>query len=118
MPPAPVRITQRARSSPSVAAIASRIGWSSALRLAGLSMVSRATCSAGSSSRSLPPASSRAAATSVEDDQRGALVDRLALLAEDFLDGARVLGLHRHLHLHRLEDQHGVALLDRVAHRD
>src|SRR5262249_52449801 len=32
-------------------------------------------------------------------------------------DRARVFGLDRHLHLHRLEDRHRVALLDRVADR-
>src|SRR5262249_61000054 len=47
-----------------------------------------------------------------------AFADRLALLAEDLLDGPLVLGLDRDLHLHRLEDHDGVALLDRVADRD
>src|SRR3954453_22650207 len=50
-----------------------------------------------------------------EHDQRVALVHRLALLAEDLLDDPRVLRLDRHLHLHRLEDDHGVALGDRLA---
>src|SRR3954469_24778660 len=51
----------------------------------------------------------------LEDDERVALVHRLALLAEDLLDGARVLGLDGHLHLHRLEDDDRVALLDAVS---
>src|SRR5690349_24679162 len=52
----------------------------------------------------------------LEDDERVALVHRLALLAEDLLDGAGVFSLHRHLHLHGLEDHDGVALVDRVPH--
>src|SRR2546423_9485374 len=154
MPCAPVICRQRARSaaagasSSSVAVMASRIGWSSALRLSGFEIVRRTTPSAGSSTSSLPPASSRgcaleatAADTSrarpngdlaigfamkagalpgrrarlLEHDERVALVDGLALLAADLHDGARVFGLDRHLHLHRLEDRHGVALLDLVA---
>src|SRR5262249_16375929 len=51
----------------------------------------------------------------LQHDERVALVDRLALLAADLRDGARVFGLHWHLHLHRLEDRDRVALLDRVA---
>ncbi len=50
-----------------------------------------------------------------ELDERVALVDGLALLAEDLRDGSGVLGLDWHLHLHRLEDRDRVALLDRVA---
>src|SRR5919199_2948087 len=123
MPCAPVISTQRASSSRSAWASASRVGWSSALRLAGLAMVRRATWSAGWSSSSLPPASSPAPAggdqsdaePSVEDNERVAFVDRLALLAEDLPDRPAVLGLDRHLHLHRLQDDDGVALLDRVA---
>jgi hypothetical protein len=53
----------------------------------------------------------------LEHDQGLALVDRLALLAEDLADNSGVLGLDGHLHLHRLEDRHGVALLDLVADR-
>src|SRR4051794_32262485 len=53
---------------------------------------------------------------SIEHDEGVALVHRLPLLAEDLLDGAGVLGLHRHLHLHGLEDHDGVALVDRVSH--
>src|SRR5271166_1900719 len=50
----------------------------------------------------------------LQHHQRVALVDRLALLAADLRDRAGVLRLDGHLHLHRLEDRHGVALLDRV----
>ena len=41
-------------------------------------------------------------------------------LDHDILDAiaSTVRGLDGHLHLHRLEDHHGVALLDRVAHLD
>src|SRR3954449_5003353 len=99
--------------SPTAAAIASRIAWSSALRLAGLEMVSRRIPSAGSSMSSSPGI---AGARLVEHDEGVALVHRLPLLAEDLLDGAGVLGLHRHLHLHGLEDHDGVALVDRVSH--
>src|SRR4051794_37214740 len=109
----PVSTTQRASSPGTVAAIASRISRSRALRLAGLWTVSRATPSAGSSSSSLPEASS--VTRSLEDDQRVALGDRLALLAADLLDGAVVLGLDGHLHLHRLEDDERVALRDLLA---
>src|SRR4051794_4950993 len=52
-----------------------------------------------------------------EHDERVALVHRLALLAQDLLDGALVLGLHGHLHLHGLEDHDGVALVDLVPDR-
>src|SRR4051812_22391170 len=63
-------------------------------------------------------ASSRSCAANglLEDDQHVALVDRLALLAEDLLDLALVLGLDGHLHLHRLEDDDRVAFGDVVAH--
>jgi hypothetical protein len=50
-----------------------------------------------------------------EHDQNIALVDGLALLAADLDHFARVFGLDGHLHLHRLEDRHGVALIDLVA---
>src|SRR5688572_32691152 len=91
---------------------------SSALRFAGLSSVSRATCGAGSSSRSLPPARSSISAHSLEHAQGVALVDGLALLAADLGHGALVLGLDRHLHLHGLQDHDRVALLDLVADLD
>src|SRR3954468_13285144 len=103
--------------SASTAAIASRIGWSSALRFAGLEIVSRRTPSAGRSRSSSPAMNGREASAGglLEDHEGVPLVHRLALLAEDLLDGAFVLGLDRHLHLHRLEDHDRVALLDRVA---
>src|ERR1035437_6501283 len=134
MPCAPVTTTHTTRDlasptppapacSPSVAVIASRIGWSSALRLSGLEIVSRSTPPAGSSISSLPSASSRVSVVGgiragrvFQDDQRAALVDRLALLAADLRDRARVFGLDRHLHLHRLEDRDSVALRDLVSH--
>src|SRR3954471_7333428 len=112
MPSAPVTMKQRASpGSATAAASASRIAWSSALRLVGLEIVSRRTPSAGSSTRSSP------GTRLIEHDEGVALVDRLTLLAEDLLDGAGILGLDRHLHLHRLEDDDGVALLDRVTDR-
>ena len=43
-----------------------------------------------------------------------AFAHRLALLAADLLDGAFVLRFDGHLHLHRLEDDDGVAFFDRV----
>src|SRR5215204_5431290 len=52
------------------------------------------------------------------DDQYVALRDGLTLLAADLGDLARVLRLHRHLHLHGLEDRHGFALLHLVADSD
>src|SRR4051794_39691132 len=50
-----------------------------------------------------------------EHDERVALVDRLALFAEDLLHHAGLLRLDRHLHLHGLERDDGVALFDDVA---
>src|SRR6478609_2874044 len=98
------------RASPSASrtacAMPSRIAWSSALRLSGLEIVRRRTPSAGMSVRRRPL---------LKDDERIALVHRLALLAADLLHGALVLGLDGHLHLHRLEDHDGVALVDLVA---
>src|SRR5437870_8057879 len=88
----------------------SRIAWSSALPLVGLEIVRRTTPSTGSSTRSSP------ATPLVEDDEGVDLVHRLALFAQDLLDGAGVLGLDGHLHLHRFEDDDGVALRDRVPH--
>src|SRR5512133_1573809 len=118
MPSAPVSRTVRASPrSCSAAAIASRIAWSSALRLAGMEIVSRRTPSAGRSRSSSPAMDGREAnaAALLEGHEGVALVHRLTLLAEDLLDDARVLGLDGHLHLHRLEDDDGVALLDVVA---
>src|SRR5215204_4841726 len=105
--PSPVMITQRASSVRMCSASPSRISWSSAPRLAGFEILIRATLSAGSSSVSLL----------LKDHQRVALGDRLALLALDLLDGALVLGLDRHFHLHRLEDHERIALLDLLADR-
>src|SRR3954452_4105985 len=59
-----------------------------------------------------PPASAIAL---LEDDEDAALLHRLALLDADLLDGAGVLGLDGHLHLHRLEDHDRVALVDLIA---
>src|SRR5215212_4028910 len=53
-----------------------------------------------------------------EHDEDVALGDRLALLAADLGHLTRVLGLYRHLHLHRLEDDDRVALVDLVADLD
>ena len=47
-----------------------------------------------------------------------ALADRLPLFDGDLLDRAGVLGLDRHLHLHRLEDDDGVVEIDLVADGD
>src|SRR3954447_23039441 len=102
MPPAPVSRTHPTSSprAPSAAAIASRIAWSSALRRAGLEIVSRRTPSAGRSLVTSPlmdrQSNARGAGRPgplLEHDQRVALVDRLALLAQDLPDHARVLGL-------------------------
>ena len=113
-----------------VSAIASRISWSSALRRSGLSMRMRTTASAGASSRSLPEASpatslslravrvAQRALTQRQDDQHVAFAHGLALLAADLLHGPVVLRLDRDLHLHRLEDDDGVAVLDLVPDRD
>src|SRR4051812_18521374 len=101
---------QRACTSGRVAASASRISRSSALRLAGFASVSRTTPAAGSSTSREP--------TSLEDDERVPLRDGLALFDQDLLHGALVLGLHGHLHLHRLEDRDRVALFHAVADGD
>src|SRR5438105_10716945 len=106
-------ITHRASSSGMVRAKPSRIGWSSAPRLPGLEMVRRATPGAGSSTSSRPPETSL-----LEDNERVSLGDRLTLLDQNLLDHAWILGLDRHLHLHRLEDHDGVALLHAVADLD
>src|SRR4051794_24842682 len=110
MLPSPVSSRQRASSPRTVSARASRISWSSAPRLSGFEIFSRATCGAGSSSSSLPDASSRTEEL-LKNHQRVALRHRLALLAADLPDDALVLGLHGHFHLHRLEDDERVALL-------
>src|SRR3954452_13661868 len=115
MPASPVTTTQRWSSVGSVSAKALRIVWSSAPRLAGLEMVRRATPGAGSSSRSV---GGWDPIRLLKDDQRVPLGDRLALRAPDLLDPPLVLVLHRHLHLHGLEDHDRVALLHRVADLD
>src|SRR5215207_9221260 len=120
MPPAPVRIRQRIsmpRSSPGIAsAIPFSVSWSRAFRESGRLRVSRATASAGSSRSSFPPASSVIWLRLFEDDQDVALGDRLALLTADLGHLPRILGFHRHLHLHRLQDHNRVTLVDLVPH--
>src|SRR4249919_1285337 len=88
-------------------------------------MRTRATASAGKSSRTLPAASSSViwsgalrSPRSLQHDEDVAFADRFALRATDLLHGAVVLRRHRDLHLHRLEDNYGVAILDLVADRD
>src|SRR4051794_3812755 len=101
---------QRASCPATTCAMVSRISWSSAPRLAGFEILILATPSAGSSTWTFPDAS-----PSVEDNERVSLRHGLAFLALDLLHGAVVLGLDRHLHLHRLEDHERVALLDLIA---
>src|SRR5437016_7794701 len=115
MSPSPVRITQRASRRGTVEATASRIAWSRAPLWSVVEIVRRATPAAGSSTRSRPPAS-LSSVPLPEDNERVALGHRLALRDDDLLDDPGVLGLDRHLHLHRLEDHDRVALLDAVAH--
>src|SRR3954447_9430027 len=102
---------QRAVEFRTVSRSVSRISWSSAPRLSGFEIRIRTTFAAGSSTSSLPDASW----VLLKLHQRVALGDRLALLDEDRLDCPLVLRLDGHLHLHRLEDRHGVALLDLLA---
>src|SRR3954452_21167294 len=102
---------QRASAAATVSRRVSRISWSSAPRLSGFEIRMRRTFAAGSSTSSLPDASSAL----LKDHQRVAFGDRLALGDEDLPHRALVLGLDRHLHLHRLEDGHRVALLDLLA---
>src|SRR4051794_23663952 len=101
---------QRASCSPTSAVIASRISWSSAPRLSGFEILIRVTSSAGSSTTTLPEA-----CFLIENHQGVAFRNGLPFLARDLRDFAVVLGLDRHLHLHRLEDDERVALLDLVA---
>src|SRR4051812_12820638 len=89
--------------------MASRISWSSAPRFSGFEILSRTTPSPGSSTTSFPDA------WLVEDNERVAFRDRLPLFARDLRDRAGVLGLDRHLHLHRLENHERVALFHFVA---
>src|SRR5581483_4665531 len=126
--PAPGTTTQRPSLPRSrrgiVSASAFRMSWARAFRRAGLEIVKRATAGAGWSRTSLPPASSvRSPSASggmalLEDDEDVALLDRLALLAADLLDRARVLGPDGHLHLHGFEDDDRVAIVNLVAGRD
>src|SRR5215213_1101970 len=106
-------------------AIASRISWSRALRRSGLEIRSRATASAGRSSRTFPEASSSIIAwraprspISLQDYEDVAFADRIALRAADLLHGPVVFRLDRDLHLHRLEDDDRVAVRHLVADRD
>src|SRR5438270_13816245 len=108
----PVTITQRTSSRGMISAKLPRIAWSSAPRLPGLEMVRRVTPGDGSSTSSRPPAP----AGLVEDNERVALGHRLPLLHADLAHHARILGLDRHLHLHRLEDHDRVAFLPAVPH--
>src|SRR5215207_6551233 len=98
-------------------AIASRISWSRALRRSGLSIVSRATAWAGLSRRSFPSAR-RSSTVLLQHHEDVAFADALALLAANLLHDAIVLGLDRNLHLHRLQDDDGVAVGDLVPDRD
>src|ERR1700721_3027648 len=107
--PSPVMSTHRASRSRIVPSSASRMALPRAPRCGGWEIVSRATAGAGSSTSSLPL---------LKDHQRVALGHRLAFFAADLGDHARILRLHWHLHLHRLEDHHGVALRDAVADLD
>src|ERR1700759_1026699 len=122
--PWPVMITQRASSAGSVCAKLSRMAWSSAPRLSGLEIVRRTTWGAGSSTSRGPEggrgsvARGRGSVSLLEDNERVALGDRLALAAPDLAHDAGILGLHRHLHLHRLQDDDRIALLDGVADLD
>src|SRR4051812_7814108 len=100
---------QRESCSATTWVMASRISWSSAPRFSGFEIFSLTTPSAGSSTTSLPDA------RSAKDHESVALRDGLPLLARDLRDGAVVLGLDRHLHLHRLEDHERVALFHFVA---
>src|SRR3954453_3335445 len=95
--PSPVITRQRASCSATTCAIVSRISWSSAPRLAGFEILILPTPALGSSRRTFPDASS------VEDNESVTFRHGLSLFALDLLHGAVVLGLDRHLHLHRLE---------------
>src|SRR5947208_8563830 len=82
-----------AASSPSVSLIASRIGWSSALRLAGLEIVSRTTPGEGSSIRSLPSASCSAGGEAdIGGQGTGPLLARGAALSPAQAPGAAGAG--------------------------
>src|SRR5436305_11844528 len=70
---------------------------------------------AGSSTSSRPLPWAAPPVALLEDNERVALRHRLSLLDHDLADDSGILGLDRHLHLHRLEDHNRVALLDLVA---
>ena len=112
------RVSIPSSSSGSAAAIASSTSWSSGLRFSGLLSVSRATASAGTVEEEL----ARGELLAVRLATRGRRGRRppgpTGPPRTDLLDHAVVLGLDRHLHLHRLEDDHGVAVGDLVADRD
>src|SRR5205085_10937332 len=91
---------------------------SSAPRRPGLEIVSLVIAGAGSSTSSRPPPSLEGAPELLEDNERVALGYRLPLLDADLLHHAWVLGLHRHLHLHRLADHDRAALFNAVAKID
>src|SRR3954468_8087800 len=76
----------------------------------------RSGCAPRKYLRCSPDQRSGCAPRSFEHHERVALGHGLALLAGDLLDLAVVLGLDRHLHLHRLEDHERVALLHVLAH--
>src|SRR5690348_14279859 len=103
--------TQRCSRVQSVSASVSRISWSRAPRLSGFEMRIRRTFSSGSSRISFPEASCSVLVL-LEDNERVSLRDRLPLLAADLLHPPVVLGLDRHLHLHRLQDHERVSLGD------
>ena len=69
----PVMITQWASRRGIVLARPSRIAWSSAPRLPGLEIVSRATPGTGSSSNSRPPPPAAVSCASIEDNECVAL---------------------------------------------
>src|SRR3978361_126283 len=98
-------------------ALAGGFSGARALRRWGLAIRSRATASAGKSRSSLPPARV-STGDLLEDYEDVAFADGLSLFAADLFHRAVILGLDRDLHLHRLEDDDGVALLDRVPDGD
>src|SRR5438445_596665 len=106
---------QRASASLTVSRSASRISWSRAPRLRSFEIVIRSTDGPGSSSFSLPDATSQTSAPLLKDHQRVAFRDRLALRDADLAHLAVVLRLDGHLHLHRLEDHERVPFLDLLA---
>src|SRR5438270_13412597 len=71
-------------------------------------MVSVTTPGADSVQSSSPPGAL------LEDNERLALRDRLPFFAADLLHDSGVLGFDWHLHLHRFQDHHRVALFDGI----